>query len=176
LKIAIKLAKRFLKAPNIKASNKLKMKTKSQSLFKLWQEARTRFSNQLPLLTEEDMKKKLPPSQNTVGFLLRHIADVELLFAKNVFGAMEVKVSAKTVMAQRDTGEWTDLAALLEYVSHSFKTLSSIIEKQKDGDWETIVETKEFGAKTKAEALGRIISHTAHHGGQIALLNKYGAK
>jgi len=35
--------------------------------------------------------------------------------------------------------------------------------------------TKEFGTKTVAEAFGRIISHTAYHAGQIALIKKYGA-
>ncbi len=81
------------------------MKTKTQLLLELWTEARTRFTNQLVNLTEEDLNKKLTPSVNSVGFLIRHIGDVELLFAKNVFGSNEVKVVAKTVIAQMDTGE-----------------------------------------------------------------------
>lgn len=121
------------------------------------------------------MKKKLPPSQNTVGFLIRHVGEVELLFAKNVFGAKNIKVSAKTLKAHRDTGEWTNLTELVAYVNHSFEMLKAIIESQADEEWGNDIETEEFGTKTKAEALGRIISHTAHHGGQIALLNKYGA-
>lgn len=149
------------------------MKTKTQSLLELWMEARTRFSNQLTGLTEEDLHKKLLPAQNSIGFLIRHVGDVELLFAKNVFGAADVKVSAKTLMAQKDTGEWTDLTALLAYVDRSFNSLKSIIEKQTDADWEVVIKTKEFGVKTKAEALGRIVSHTAHHGGQLAIIKKY---
>lgn len=151
------------------------MKTKTQLFLELWQEARTRFSNQLPELTEEDLKKKLPPAVNSIGFLMRHIGDVELLFAKNVFGASEVKVIAKTVIAKTDTGEWTNLIELKEYVDHSFQTLKSIVEKQNDDDWETTITTKEFGTKTKAEAFGRIVSHTNHHAGQMAILTKYGA-
>ena len=150
------------------------MKTKTQSLLELWTESRTRFSNQLVSLSEVDLKKKLPPAVNSIGFLIRHIGDVELLFAKNVFGQSDLKVSAKTLIAQKDTGEWTDLKTLKEYVQHSFDTLKSIVEKQTDTDWETSIETKEFGIKTKAEAFGRIISHTAYHAGQIAILNKYG--
>lgn len=150
------------------------MKTKTQLFLELWQEARTRFSNQLSSLTEEDLKKKLPPSANSVGFLIRHIGDVELLFAKNVFGGKEVKVIAKTVISQKDTGEWTNLTELKEYVDHSFHTLKSIIEKQEDLDWETTIVTKEFGTKTKAEAFGRIVSHTNHHAGQMAIIIKYG--
>jgi uncharacterized damage-inducible protein DinB len=150
------------------------MKTKTELLVELWIESRTRFTNQLEIITATDLSKKLPPSVNSVGFLIRHIGDVELLFAKNVFGASDVKVSAKTVIDKYDTGEWTNLQELKDYVLHSFKTLLSIVEKQTEEDWETEISTKEFGTKTKSEAFGRIVSHTAYHAGQLTLVNKYG--
>jgi len=149
------------------------MKTKTDILIELWIESRTRFTNQLENLTEDDLQKKLGESPNSVGFLIRHIGDVELLFAKNVFGNSSVKVTAKTVIDKRDTGEWTDLEALKNYVSESFKKLKSIVEKQTDEDWETTISTQEFGTKTKAEAFGRIVSHSAYHAGQLAIINKY---
>jgi uncharacterized damage-inducible protein DinB len=139
-----------------------------------WLEARTRFSNLLPNLTEADLPRKLAGTRNSAGFLIRHIADVELLFTKNVFGNSELKVTAKTVIAQHDTGEWTNQQALLDYQASAFQSLRAIIEKQSDADWQQVITTKEFGAKTRAEALGRIISHTAYHAGQLALTLKYG--
>ncbi|MCM4173905.1 DinB family protein [Arenibacter sp. TNZ] len=151
------------------------MKSKTQLFTALWEEARTRFTNQLVNLTEEDLSKRLLPAPNSIGFLIRHIGDVEFLFAKNVFGGQEVKVIAKTVIAQKDTGEWTDLTELLEYVQNSFLVLKSIVEKQEDIDWETTITTKEFGTKTKAEAFGRIVSHTTYHSGQMAIIKKYGS-
>ena len=150
------------------------MKNKTQLFLELWIEARTRFSNQIENCSETDLTKKLTPSVNSFGFLMRHIGDVELLFAKNVFGAPDVKVVAKTVIDKYDSGEWTNLQSLKEYVALSFETLKSIIEKQTDEDWETIITTKEFGTKTKAEAFGRIVSHTAYHAGQMAIITKYG--
>lgn len=150
------------------------MKTKTQLFLDLWQEARTRFTNQLATISETDLKKKLHPSQNSVGFLIRHIGEVELLFAKNVFGANDVKISAKTVIEKKDSGEWTNIQELQDFVVFSFEKLQSIIEKQTDADWETPITTKEFGTKTKAEAFGRIVSHTAYHAGQMAIINKYG--
>lgn len=150
------------------------MKTKTEILFKLWIESRTRFTNQLKDLSQSDLKKKLGNSPNSVGFLIRHIGDVELLFAKNVFGNNSVKVTAKTVIDKRDTGEWTNLEQLKNYVSESFEKLKSIVEKQTESDWESTINTKEFGTKTKAEAFGRIVSHTAYHAGQLAIINKYG--
>lgn len=150
------------------------MKTKTEILLEIWIESRTRFTNQLENLSENDLQKKLGDSPNSVDFLIRHIGDVELLFAKNVFGDNSVKVIAKTVIEKRDTGEWKDLEGLKNYVIESFEKLKSIVEKLSDEDWESTITTKEFGTKTKAEAFGRIVSHTAYHAGQLAIINKYG--
>jgi uncharacterized damage-inducible protein DinB len=140
----------------------------------LWEEGRTRFTKLLFTMKEEDLVKTLSPSPNSIGFLIRHIADVELLFSKNVFKADDLRVHAKTVIAQRDTGEWTNLKELTEYQQFAFDHLKSVIQKQSDADWQQSITTKEFGTKTKAEALGRIVSHTAYHAGQLAIIFKYG--
>ncbi len=141
---------------------------------RMWEEGRTRFAKLLSGINEEDLKKTLFPAPNSAGFLIRHIAEVELLFAKNVFKAEDVQVHASTVIAQKDTGEWTSLKELIEYQQFAFDHLKSIILKQSDDDWEQSITTKEFGTKTKAEALGRIVSHTAYHAGQLAIILKYG--
>lgn len=120
------------------------MTSRTQVLLEMWMEARTRFSKQMALLSSADLQKKLAPSPNSVGFLIRHV------------------------------GEWTDLDELKSYVSDSFEKLSAIVETQTDEDWETSITIKEFGTKTKAEAFGRIVSHTAYHSGQMAIIAKYG--
>ncbi|WP_276363234.1 DinB family protein [Daejeonella sp. H1SJ63] len=147
---------------------------KYQQFISLWEEGRTRFSKLLSDLTEEDLGKKLAPAPNSVGFLIRHIGDVELLFAKNVFNYEGVKVHAKTVIAQKDTGEWTNLAELLAYDQLAYESLKAAILAHDEEAWEECVITKEFGTKTKAESLGRIITHTAYHAGQLAMILKYG--
>jgi uncharacterized damage-inducible protein DinB len=148
--------------------------THTELLLQTWAEARTRFTNLLKDIRQEDLVKKLANTKNSAGFLIRHVADVELLFAKNVFGATDVKMQAKTVIAQRDTGEWTNLQELLLYQEEASAELMAILEKQSDEDWSRTVVTKEFGTKTRAEAIGRIISHTAYHAGQLGLTLKYG--
>jgi uncharacterized damage-inducible protein DinB len=145
----------------------------SSLLLSLWEEGRTRFSRLLEQLKEEDLKKTLPPAPNSVGFLIRHIADVELLFAKNVFNATDVEVHARTIIAQKDSGEWTNLSELLSYQQLSYSTLKKILSQQTDDDWMSTITTKEFGTKTKAEALGRIVTHTTWHAGQMAIILKY---
>jgi len=143
-----------------------------EQYLQLWKEGRTRFTNQLAKIKPEDLTKKLGNSPNSAGFLIRHIAEVELLFAKNVFGNTAVKVDAKTLKAQRDTGEWTDLDALLALVNEAGVQLEKAINSQTD--WGSVIKTQEFGEKSRAEALGRITTHTAYHAGQLALVLKYG--
>lgn len=140
----------------------------------LWQEARTRFNNQLTNIQSEDLLKTLGDSPNSAGFLLRHLAEVELLFAKNVFGDASIKITAKTVIDKRDTGEWTDLPALLTLLNQAHNKLLAVLQGQSEVDWSSEVHTQEFGTKTKAEALGRIVSHTAYHAGQLSIVLKYG--
>lgn len=141
----------------------------------LFSESRTRFSNQLETLSSEDLLKKIAPASNSVGFLIRHIGDVELLFAKNVFGNTDIRVKAKTVMDKRDTGEWNDLLELIDYVNFSATQLTETIQRMTDLDWEKEITTAEFGTKTNVQAFGRIVSHTAYHAGQMALILKYGS-
>lgn len=142
--------------------------------FAEWNEARTRFTSLLSQVSEADLIKKNGGSPNSVGFLIRHIAEVELLFSKNVFRLPDVQVSAKTVIAKQDTGEWTDLSSLLEICAYAEQKLSTAIQMQEDHQWSEVIVTQEFGSKSKAQALGRIISHTAYHAGQLALAMKYG--
>lgn len=141
-------------------------------LLQLFKMGRTRLTNQLPSISEEDLVKKLHPNSNSIGFLMQHIAEVEQLFAKNVFG-LDIKVTMQTVgKTIHDTGKFTDLNAELKLLEQSSSLLEQAIQNQ--DNWDETITTAEFGTVTKAEALARIVSHTAYHAGQIALIKKYG--
>lgn len=145
----------------------------TQELLQMFKMGRTRLTNQLPNLKESDLAKKLHPNSNSIGFLLQHIGEVEHLFAKNVFG-LDIKVTMQTVgKTIHDTGKFTNLEAELILLEDAAKALEQAILKHQDADWSSNVTTAEFGTVTKAEALARIISHTAYHAGQIGLILKY---
>ena len=146
----------------------------SAGLKQAYIEARSRLKLLTDQITEPDLSKRLDSVPNSIGFLLRHIGDVELLFAKNVFKATEIDVKARTVIDKKDTGEWINLDELVEYLEKSNSTITEIIKNQLNESWDELITTNEFGTKTKIEAFGRIISHTAYHTGQVALLLKYG--
>ena len=141
-------------------------------LLGMWREGRSRFTQVLDKALASDLSKRNGDSPNSAGFLIRHIAEVELLFAKNVFGLTEAKIIAKTLIAGKDTGEWTNLEELKRLAEYSAEMLEKAISLQEN--WDEVIETKEFGKKSKAEALGRITTHTAYHAGQLALVLKYG--
>ncbi|MDZ7773489.1 MAG: DinB family protein [Balneolaceae bacterium] len=138
----------------------------------MWKMGRTRLTDQLGSIDESDLAKRLHPDAASVGWLLRHIAEVELLFAKNVFGR-ELEVKAQTIGSiAKDRGQFKELNPLLGLIDKAGEELGKAISEIED--WKEEVTTAEFGTVAKAEALGRIATHTAYHAGQMALALKYG--
>lgn len=138
----------------------------------MWEMARTRVTNQLGKIKETDLLKRVHPNSSSVGWLLRHIAEVELLFAKNVFGK-DLNLKAQTIGSiAKDRGQFSELQPLLDLIQRAENELGAAINTVED--WNDEVTTAEFGTVTKSEALGRILSHTAYHSGQLALALKYG--
>lgn len=148
----------------------------TQQMIAIWKVGRTRLTNQLPGIAAADLPRTLHPESNSIGWLLRHIAEVELLFAKNIFG-LPLQVKLQTVGKNvYDRGNFTDLAELLAFLNESVGALESAIAKQNAADWGTSVTTAEFGTITRTEALARVTTHTAWHAGQLAIIKKYGGK
>lgn len=145
----------------------------TQAILEIWQESRTRLTNQFTQLNESDLLKRLHPQSNCVGFLLKHIGEVEQLFARNVFG-LDIKGSIETIGVGKDKGQFTNLQELLDYLEESKVNLEQAINKVLPDGWQEEITTKEFGTRTKAQAIGRITSHTAYHAGQISIIVKYG--
>ena len=144
----------------------------TQNYFNMWKMGRTRLTNQLDSMKKEDLLKQVHSDSNSAGWLMRHIAEVELLFAKNVFGR-ELKLKAQTIGSiAKDHGQFDELEPLLELIERAGDELGAAI--QEIDDWDSEVTTAEFGTVTRAEALGRITTHTAYHAGQVALAKKYG--
>jgi uncharacterized damage-inducible protein DinB len=147
---------------------------RTELLLSIWEEGRTRLTNQLAGITSADLTRRLHPNSNSLGWILRHVGEVELLFAKNVFGEpIEVRASTVGPMV-KDSGRFTELEPLLAHLEEAHQALRSAFARQSAEDWEAYIETKEFGRKTKAEALARVSTHTAWHSGQIVLILKYG--
>jgi len=145
----------------------------SDIMLPIWKMGRSRLTNQLATITPESLVLRLHPDSNSIGWLLRHMAEVELLFAKNIFGRpLQVKLST-VGPGIKDHGHFTDLEELTLLLDESGRELEAAILDQPDDGWTKQITTKEFGTITKAEALSRITTHTAWHAGQLAMIRKY---
>lgn len=139
----------------------------------LFEQGRTRLTGWLNEVTDDDLPRRLHPGANTLGWMFRHIGEVELLFAKNVFGrSLDVKASTIGPNAGRrqDVGPADDLRALLD---RSGRELGEAIAAQDEAAWTREV-TADFGTLPLQEALARILTHTAYHAGQAHLTLMYG--
>jgi len=142
-----------------------------------WLESRKRFTHQLPAIAPQQLGLRLAPESNTVGWLLRHIPEVELMFARNVFGDDQAKAQelrVYTLGLHGSPAHWSHLPDLLDLVQQAETKLGSAILNLPPDGWHQPVEIKGVGTYTRAEALARIATHTAYHAGQLALALKYG--
>lgn len=145
----------------------------TETIFKMWKTGRARYSRLIPDITEDKLTSRLHPQSNSIGFLIRHIAEVEHAFSKNIFG-IEVQFLPRTLGPNiTDTGLFTNLNELLAFDDKAVEVVTKTIRGQEDSDWEDIVDSPIFSKITKAEAIARIISHTGYHAGQIGLILKY---
>lgn len=139
----------------------------------LFDQGRTRLTEWLDDVADEDLSRRLHPEANTLGWMLRHIGEVELLFAKNVFGR-DLNVKATTIGPnagkRQEVGSAEEVRALLDRSGHE---LRDAIAAQDAADWTREV-TADFGTLPLQEALARILTHTAYHAGQAHLTLKYG--
>ncbi|MEF8797686.1 MAG: DinB family protein [Salinivenus sp.] len=139
----------------------------------LFDQGRTRLTTWLDDVANEDLPRRLHPEANTLGWMLRHIGEVELLFAKNVFGR-DLDVKATTIGPnagrRQDVGSAEEVRTLLD---RSGRELRAAIAAQDEADWTREV-TADFGTLPLQEALARILTHTAYHAGQAHLTLKYG--
>jgi hypothetical protein len=136
-------------------------------------QGRTRLSGGLDDVADEDLPRRLHPEANTLGWMLRHIGEVELLSGKNVFGR-DLDVKAATIGP--NAGRCQDVGSAVElrdFLDRSGRELRATIAAQYEAAWTREV-TADFGTLPLQQALARILTHTAYHAGQAHLTLKYG--
>lgn len=139
----------------------------------IWSAIQSRFFKTASQLPVEDLALKLGPA--SIGYMLRHNAEVEYMFTEWYFGkAMPEAIKLKTnagPAANRE--EETDLGVLLRLLGDSNEHLRSAMRDLPEEAWTVPVESPMGGpASTPLEAVGRLMYHTGIHAGQISLIQK----
>lgn len=124
-------------------------------------------------LTPEVLNNRVHPDSNSVGYLLRHIAEADYFFATSFLNNTETVENKAIGPGAKDSNQFTDLNELLAFLEQSGAMFERAIENI--SDWDTKIESR-MGALSRREGVGRNIAHTAYHAGQISLAIKYGKK
>lgn len=143
------------------------------TLYPVLQRARRRYLDTLEGLAETELPLRLADGSNSIGFLIRHNAEVEYRFCANYFGReLPTGVVISAVGNVKDEGNFTDLASLLAFGDQSYQFLLDSLAAFPEEKWHDVVDAP-IGAMSPLEAVGRLIFHTSYHGGQIGLIRKY---
>jgi uncharacterized damage-inducible protein DinB len=145
-----------------------------ETLLPALQTARSRYLDALDHLEADQLTWKLAPGSNSVGFLIRHIAEVEYRFCAMFFQQpVPPHVTLSTIGPVKDEGTHTDLDALLAFKDASFQFLLEALGALPTEAWDVPCEAP-IATLTPRQALGRLVYHMGYHGGQIGLIRKYG--
>jgi uncharacterized damage-inducible protein DinB len=145
--------------------------TTTLRLLAMWEMGRTRLTRLLDQISDEKLSRRMHSNSSSAAFLIRHMGEVDRLFARNIFG-LDITVKARTLGPLSGAEDFGSAEELLAYLEESAALLREAIQGQSDEEWDAPV-TAEFGTIPKHEALARNISHTAYHAGQLALILKY---
>ncbi|QOS97663.1 DinB family protein [Brevibacterium sp. JNUCC-42] len=126
-------------------------------------------------ISEEQLSWKIPPATNSIGFLIRHIAEVEYAFSQMFFNQTPTKEEGIYTLGKViDTGVWTNLNDLMDYTERASQFVLKSMELLPEESWDQPVESR-IGVITPRDAFGMLIYHKGYHAGQIGWIKKYGA-
>jgi len=140
----------------------------------IWRAIQERFHMTASQLPEQDLTLKL--DNTSIGYMLRHNAEVEYIFADWFFNRpIPEGITLYTSRGAAGTqAEFTSLPELVELLKTSNEHLVRAMQELPEEKWHVPVESP-MGSSTPLEAVGRLMYHTGIHSGQIVLIQKCAA-
>ncbi len=144
-----------------------------QSIMPIWQPTREKFQQSMQNLIEQEISLKLSEDSQSIGFILRHNAEVEYMFAEWFFGCKVPEgIEFHTSGRVKDEGQFADVSEVLIFLEEANNHLTEAMRVLPDEKWDEPVETI-LGTSTPREAIGRLLYHTGIHSGQISMIRKH---
>ena len=146
----------------------------SEELISQWKTGHRTLDNMLSKINDDNIGNRLHPEANSVGFLVRHIAEVEHGFSHSVFKGPELTYDRITVgPGITDTGVHTNVEELKNMLAVSGTALENAFKNLTKEDWDEKVEMR-MGTFSRRDFVAYLIAHSSYHNGQIGLSLKYG--
>ncbi|MGG4394751.1 DinB family protein [Paenibacillus thiaminolyticus] len=140
----------------------------------IWNTLHERFYNMANSLPEEALGLRIGAA--SVGYMLRHNAEVEYLFAEWFFRrplppGLEI-LTSRGPAAGGERDEFLDRECLLALLRASNQHVVEAMRELPEEAWRMAVDSP-MGASTPLEAVSRLLYHTGLHAGQISLIQKH---
>lgn len=139
----------------------------------IWEAIQGRFHKMVKALPEGDLSLQIGPA--SIGYMLRHNAEVEYMFAEWFFDRpmpADLEIATNRGPAgNKEKAAFHNLAELVELLEQSNSWLTKAMRELPDEKWTQPVESP-MGPSTPLEAIGRLMYHTGIHAGQISLIQK----
>jgi len=143
-----------------------------ESVRPVWRAVRDRFQKSMSALKPEELPLKLSDDTSSIGFMVRHNAEVEYMFAEWFFQKPAPEgLIYQTNGSSSDAYAFTHLSSLVAFSEASDHYLTQAMEQLPAEAWDQPV-TSPMGECTPREALGRVLYHAGLHAGQISLIRK----
>ena len=141
------------------------------TIMPVWNAIQSRFLNTVKQLTTEELALQM--DDTSIGYMLRHNAEVEYMFAAWFFNKPmpEDLVIHTNRGAARSKGTFTNLAELVSFLEESQTWLIAGMSELPESEWNEIKKCP-IGDSTPLEAVGRLMYHTGIHAGQISYIKK----
>lgn len=146
-----------------------------EAIVPVWNALQQRFYKMAQELREEELSLSIGPA--SIGYMLRHNAEVEYMFAEWFFDQpMPQDLQILTSRgAQASSAEFSNLDVLISLLDASNQYLLEGMQKLDEEAWHKPKETP-MGPSSPIEAVGRLMYHTGIHSGQISLIRKHADK
>ncbi|WP_422657707.1 DinB family protein [Paenibacillus sp. EC2-1] len=148
--------------------------TTLDTVSQIWNSIQERFHKTAESLPEQDLPLKI--GNASIGYMLRHNAEVEYMFA-DWFFSRPIPEGFVIQTARGAAGadmEFTNLEELIATLKASNEHILSAMRELPKEKWNEPVKSP-MGVSTPLEAVGRLMYHTGIHAGQISLIQKNAA-
>ncbi|GAB6992243.1 DinB family protein [Paenibacillus pini] len=143
-----------------------------ESVYPIYRTARDSFQKSAQSLTEEDFTLKLSSNTSSIGFMVRHNAEVEYMFAEWFFNKSKPEdVTFITNGPEKDGDSFGTLEENLAFSQAADQFLTEAMRELPVEAWDEPVKSP-MGLSTPRQAVGRVLYHCGLHAGQISLIRK----